>query len=41
MNFILKLPKSIPPYFNPELAAYKNYLRVGDLRKAWFHLECP
>jgi hypothetical protein len=39
MNINTTMPKSLVPFYNNELAHYKNYLTVNNCSLAWHHLE--
>ena len=39
MNLHTTLPKSLHPYFQSELEEYTEAYKIGNLSKAWAHLE--
>jgi len=39
MKFYTSIPKRLKPYFESELANYRNEYATGNLKNAWNHLE--
>lgn len=39
MKFNTKMPNSLKPFYEKELENYQNEYSIGELNKAWDHLE--
>ncbi len=39
MKFNTTIPEDLKPYYNDELAKYRNEYSIGNLKIAWNHLE--